>query len=423
MSFILKAKLLRALTAAAVIGIMAAGVISTRAADKSVVNVYSDGDTNITDWYANIIKPAFEKAYPQYTMNFVNARGAGEGTKSIADRALAALQTNSDPQAEVLDFDALSYPELIKAGLWQKIDETNVPNFKNVIKAGRDTEFNVAYRGSQVLIAYDSAKVKENEVPKTFADLVKWIKAHPGQFVYCRPDKGGSGGNFVARAIYEVTGKDPTLFKAGESNPDLLAQFDKAWDLLREIHPFIYDNGAYPAGNLPVLQLLANGSVSMASAWSDQSIQALAKGVLPDTVKLFQFTDLPMPGGYAHLSVPKNAKNLQGALDFVNFMLSQDMQVSVVKTIGGFPAVAWTSLPKELQVQFNSVITENVPFWPGGAYGAARNKGWYEKVATNIKPDPTNTPAPATKAATMSATMAATMNATMSATMAATAAK
>lgn len=395
---------IRLLALAALITLAAvSAAVPAQAQTKSVVNVYSDGDTNITDWMANVVKPAFEKAYPQYTMNFVNARGAGEGTKAIADRALAALQTGADPQAEVLDFDALSYPELVKAGLWQKMDGSNIPNFKNINPAGVTSDNDMPYRGSQVLIAYDSSKVPENEVPKTFADLIKWIKAHPGQFVYCRPDKGGSGGNFVVRAIYEVTGKDPTLFKAGESKAELISQFDKAWDLLREIHPFIYDNGAYPAGNNPVLQLLANGSVSMASVWSDQSLQALNKGVLPDTIKLFQFQDLPMPGGYAHLSVPKNAKNLQGALDFVNFMLTSDMQVSVVKSIGGFPAVQWNTLPQELQTQFTSVITSNVPFWPGGAYGAARNKGWYEKVATNIKPDPTATPAP-----TMAPTMAAT---------------
>ncbi len=81
------------------------------------------------------------------------------------------------------------------------------------------------------MLAYDTTKVPENEVPHTFADLIKWIKAHPGQFVYCRPDKGGSGGNFVIRAIYEVTGKDPTLFKPGEANPNLLSQYSKAWDL------------------------------------------------------------------------------------------------------------------------------------------------------------------------------------------------
>jgi putative spermidine/putrescine transport system substrate-binding protein len=356
---------------------------------KKVVNVYSDGDTNISDWFGNVIKPAFDKASASHTLNFVNVRGAGDGTKTIAERALAALKTNSDPQAEAFDYDALGDPELIKGGLWFEFDpaDAKVPNAKNLNKAGITSKYDIPYRGSQVLIAYDSAKIKEADAPKTFAALIEWVKKNPGQFTYCRPDKGGSGGNFVTRAIYEVTGKDPSKFKPGDPDPTLLADYDKAWELLRSIHDFTFEKGSYPAGNQPALQLLANGSISMVSAWSDQAIQALSKGVLPETVKLLQFEDLPMPGGYAHLSVPKNAANLDGALEFVNFMLSSEIQVGVVKSIGGFPAVDWKTLPTELQQQFNSVITTNVPSWPGGKWGAERNKGWYEKVATNIKPE------------------------------------
>ena len=33
------------------------------ATEKYVVNVYTDGDTNISDWLANKVGPAFEKAY------------------------------------------------------------------------------------------------------------------------------------------------------------------------------------------------------------------------------------------------------------------------------------------------------------------------------------------------------------------------
>ncbi|HEU5090693.1 MAG TPA: hypothetical protein VFT99_24735, partial [Roseiflexaceae bacterium] len=102
---------------------------------------------------------------------------------------------------------------------------------------------------------------------------------------------------------------------------------------------------------------------------------------------LTQLTDLPMPGGYQNLMIPKNAANLQGAKDFLNFMLSTEMQSSVIKDIGGFPAVNLETLPPELQQQFTGVITKTVPSWPGGEYGTALAKMWYEQVATNIDPD------------------------------------
>src|SRR5262249_28445466 len=145
------------------------------------------------------------------------------------------------------------------------------------------------------------------------------------------------------------------------------------------------DNGSYPAGNTASLQLLANESVSMISAWSDQAIQGITLGTLPPSTKLVQFTDLPFPGGYAYGSIPKNAAHLEGALALANFILSDEIQASVVQTIGGFPAVSWDRLPKEMRQQFNSVITDNVPSWPGGKYDDDKNKGWYENVATNIQ--------------------------------------
>jgi putative spermidine/putrescine transport system substrate-binding protein len=383
----------RAVIALAVIALIAA-TTNVGKAQQAVINFYSDSDTNITDWYSNVIVPAFEKQFPQYKVNVVSTKGVPGGVRSIAERALAAKETGADPQAEVLEFNPVGARDLVEKGVFLKIDETNVPNTKNVIASARLTEFGTAYRGSQVLLAYDSAKIKAEDVPTTFAELIEWTKANPGQFIYCRPDKGGSGGNFVVRAIYEVTGKDPSKFKPGESDAALLAEYPKAWELLREMHPNVYGGGDYPAGNTPVLQLLANGTVSMISAWSDQALQALSNGSLPETVKLAQFTDLAMPGGYAFVAIPANAANLEGAQTFVNFLLSTEMQVSTVETIGGFPAVEWATLPEALQTQYTSVIPSSVPSWPGGAYGAEMVKGWYENVATNIQRDPTATPAP-----------------------------
>ena len=352
---------------------------------SGVINFWTSADTNITDWISNKVAPAFQKVCPQYSLKQTIVRGVGGEMTDVTGRVLAAMQSGADPQAEIFDDDPNGRADMVKAGLYQKLDATNVPNAKNIIKPAALGDYALAYRGSQVLLAYDSTKVKDSEVPHTYAELITWIKAHPGQFVYNRPDKGGSGNYFVVRSIYEVTGKDPTIFKPGDPDPAVLAKFPQAWDLLRSIHTSIYQNGSYPASNNAVLTLLANGSVSMATVWSDQSLQALAKGALPPTIKLTQFTDLPLPGGYAPFSIPKNAKNMQGALDFLNFMLTQDEQVSVVKDIGGFPAVPWDQLPKDLQTQFTSVIATQVPFWPGGKWDVEKNKGWYDNVATNIK--------------------------------------
>jgi putative spermidine/putrescine transport system substrate-binding protein len=363
-------------------------VAGVRAQDKpTVLDVYIGGDTNISDWWAQTIVPAFIKKYPQYQIQISLTRAAG-GNDRIAERAMAAMQTGADPQVDYFEeYETFEHPDQEKAGVFLELNAQNVPNLKNVPEKAFRGKFSMPYRFSQVLLAYNSDKVKESEVPKTFADVIAWIKAHPGQFVYCRPDKGGSGGNFVTRAIYEVNGKDPSLFKPDNyDEAKVTAMYEKAWALLRELHPSIYDNGSYPAGNIPVLQLLGNESVSMISAWSDQSIQAIENGTLPATTKLVQLQDLPFPGGYAYASIPKNAKHQEGALLLANFVLSEEVQTSVLKAIGGFPAISWDLLPKELKEKYAAVITDNVPEWPGGKFSELRNSGWYANVATNIDP-------------------------------------
>jgi putative spermidine/putrescine transport system substrate-binding protein len=188
----------------------------------------------------------------------------------------------------------------------------------------------------------------------------------------------------VTRAIFEVTGRDPSIFIPGTEDQELIGQFPAAWELLGSIHDAIYENGSYPAGNTPVLELLANGSVSMITAWSDQGLQAYNLGILPESIRFAQLQDLPFTGGYTYASIPSNASNLEGALTLANFLLEVEIQELIVREIGGFPAIAWDMLPDELQTQYTSVITDTVPTWPGGAYTAAMVEGWYNNVATNI---------------------------------------
>jgi len=374
--------------------VLVLGFAVARAQDVTTLNVYADADTNITDWLSNIVAPGFEAANPQYKLNVVIARDAN--WDAVIARTLAAKETGSDPQVDVFEgMDPAGFTkETVDAGLWATYSKDNIPNYDTLNPAINIIPYGLPYRGSQVLIAYDSTKVPENEVPKTFPELLEWVKAHPGQFVYCRPDKGGSGGNFVIRAIYEANGNDPSLFTADNYTEELANKLlPPAWKLLGDINSSIYENGSYPAGNLPTLQLLANGSVSMITAWSDQSLQALQNGTLPDTVKLTQLTDLPMSGGYVYTAIPVNATHMDGAMAFANYYVSLENQQSVVKDIGGFPTIKKELLPQDLQDLLSAALSDKAPpIWPGGKWSDARTAGWYKNVATTLPA--TETPVP-----------------------------
>src|SRR5215831_3611757 len=112
---------------------MGFNAVAVRAQNNvTTLNVFIDGDTNISDWWLKTIIPAFTKKFPQYNVIVSITRGAGTN-QLIAQRALAALQTGADPQVDYFEeFEPYNYPDMQKAGLFVKIDEKNVPNIKNV---------------------------------------------------------------------------------------------------------------------------------------------------------------------------------------------------------------------------------------------------------------------------------------------------
>ncbi|MCO5732955.1 extracellular solute-binding protein [Rhizobium sp. SSA_523] len=354
-------------------------------ADDKTIQVYSGSDNNIIDFWNNTIIPAFKTAHPDLTVKLIDA-GDDSGLRAIADRALAALKGKTDPQADMFEsFDARLPAGGVEAGLWVAFSAENVPSYGKVNRAAVDMPQQLPYRGSQVLLAYDKTKLDPKDAPKSWVQLVAWIQNNPGQFIYNRPDKGGSGGNFVRRAIHEVNGRDPSKFTLSNFSADYAEKtLMPAWAALKDLAPNLYEKGAYTSGNTQSIQLLSQGVVTMVPVWSDQVLQAMAQGVLPDTTGLVQLTDLALCGGFSRLTVFSNGANKVAALKLADFLLSSEMQSAVITEIGGFPGVSWDHIPAELRETYKDVVPTSIPTFPGGDWNAAINDGWYRNVATGL---------------------------------------
>lgn len=343
----------------------------------------SSSDTTIQEFFANFVRPKFEAENPGITLNIVSA---GNDLDTIAGRALAALKTGSDPHADIFDEYNPRFPDgAIEAGLWVDFSKANLANYGKINPITQDIAYDLPYRGSQVVLAYDTTKLKQSDAPTDWATLVAWIKANPGQFVYCRPDKGGSGNYFIQRAIYQANGLDPTKFTVENYSPELAQKLlPPAWDLLNNLAPYLFGKGAYTSGNTQSLTLLSQGAVSMISAWSDQLLSYIKQGVLPDTTGLLQLQDLAIPGGYAQMVVFNNGANRDAALKLCDFLLTPEIQASIINELGGFPAIKWEYLPTELQKKFAQVISSSMPHFPDGPWDDAVVDGWYRNVAPGV---------------------------------------
>ncbi len=357
-------------------------------AEPNRIDWYTSSDQNIMDFWTNVVKPRYEAANPGLTLNLVDG-GDNAGLQAIAERAIAAMQTNTDPQADFFEgFDARQPVGALDAGLWTNFADAGLSNYSKVNPLALDIPQNLPYRGSQVLLAFDTTKLSQEDAPRTWDDLVAWIKANPGQFIYNRPNKGGSGGNFVRRAIFAVNGNDPSLFTVENYTPEAGEQrLNPAWEVLNDLAPSLFDGGAYTSGNTQSIQLLSQSAVTMIPAWSDQALQAIQQGVLPETTGLVQLTDLGLPGGFTRITIPTNAANHEAAMKLADFVLSEEIQSAVLTELGGFPGVSWDYVSAELRERFAALIPNSIPTFPGGDWEKAINEGWYRSVAPNIDPN------------------------------------
>jgi putative spermidine/putrescine transport system substrate-binding protein len=348
------------------------------------IDWYTSSDQNIIDFWTNVVKPKFEAANSGVTINLVDG-GDSAGVQAIAERAMAALGSSNDPQADMAEgFDTRLPKGGIEKGLWVDFSKAGLSNYSKINPLAFDVPTSLPYRGSQVLLAYDTTKLPADKAPKTWADLVAWIKANPGQFIYNRPDKGGSGGNFVRRAIWEVNGRDPSKFTVDNFGQFGATALPPAWDLLKDLAPSMMDQGAYTSGNTQSIQLLSQGAVTMVPAWSDQALQAIKTGVLPETTGLVQLTDLALAGGFTKIGVFSNGLNKDLALKLSDFVLSEEIQSAVITELGGFPGVSWDNVSKELREKYKDVIPASIPVFPGGDWEKNINDGWYRNVAPNV---------------------------------------
>ena len=360
-----------------------AATTAAQASGPVTINHYISGDVNIRDLWAKTLIPAYQKTNPSVTIS-VTFSEHGSGDSTTYDRIAAAKQAGKPSGVDTWETGSYLL-EGGQAGLIQKVTPTEIPNLAKVPPAviGQYSNFGVPYRGSSVVLAYNSTDVASP--PTTLDDLLKWIKANPGKFTYNPPDTGGSGGAFVTRVLMGgIPEADLNLFQTGYDQAKE-SEWDKGWATLKDLNASIYNHGFYPKGNVPVLQTLGKGSISVAPVWSDQGMQYLNQKLLPPEVKLLQI-DPPFSGGGAFIGVVADSQHKPAVYDWLNWVLTPEPQQLIINTIQGYPGLDWKYMPEAVRQKFAS-IAKNFSFGFSAKFSNDMNQQWYEKVA--------GTPAPA----------------------------
>jgi putative spermidine/putrescine transport system substrate-binding protein len=193
------------------------------------------------------------------------------------------------------------------------------------------------WSGSQFQFIYDSARMGEADLPRSYVELGAWIKAHPGRFTYIAPSGGAfQGTRFVKQALYEISGGYEQFL--GAWNQTLFDRKAPAlWDILNSWEPYLWRQGSsYPASENELHQLFANGevdfTVTLATAGAGPSITS---GLLPPSARAFVFKKY-MIGDYNYVAIPVNAANKAAALVLADLILRPDRQAVQILPENGF---------------------------------------------------------------------------------------
>jgi len=322
--------------AASALGFAGAAEAKTAKPVNKTIHVFLSADTNIQVLWEQKLVPAFVAANPGYKVDVVLDLHGAHDAQTTA-KITAASITKKDPGYDVIDGGFVT--NLGDSALLVNPTSKLIPNLKDVPSTLIDQGHGggIPYRGSSVLLAYNSTKV--TAAPKTFDDLITWIKANPGKFTYNTPASGGSGKSFVTAAVDKFTSAADRTKMTNDYVPELESDWSQGFALLASLNPYVYQKGVYPTGNAAILNLLASGEISMAPVWSDQFNTGLDNGTIPNTIKTTQISGPSMTGGAAFIGIPKASPRQAAAEKLVNFVLSPAGQEIIATQMNGYPVI------------------------------------------------------------------------------------
>lgn len=187
------------------------------------------------------------------------------------------------------------------------------------------------FHRNQTGILYDPDRVKDP--PQTWTELVAWINAHPMEFGFCDPSKGGSGQSFVHTAIGALAGGLDKYKGDKELVPAKVANWDLVWKWFNDNK----DKMTITVSNNDSIIRMNGGEISMTVAWDDNVKDMISKGNLFKRAKMY-IPKMGLAGGGDTLGVLKNAPHKAAALVWINFIQSKEQQLKKFQMVGAYPA-------------------------------------------------------------------------------------
>ena len=309
---------------------------------KKDLTVWTAGSDNVRQMFEILVDDFNTNSEYAGTYKATNSHMlSGTGGATYPDSLVAAFKSGQkNSNYDVCEINADDWSKVLSQvnveDMFIKLDASKLPNCAGIVaEQAQATEYIQAYRGTTVLLAYNSDKV--TDVPETIDELLAWIKANPGRFAYNVPGTGGAADAFCRTLVYNFLPEE-----AATSDDEKWAEeWDEGFALLKDIHSSMYKSGGsivYPNKNQGALDLLAQGEIDMCPMWADMVLSQRAAGTVPANIKLASVTPAFTGSVCGHI-IPTFGSNIEGAYAWINYMASEDAQKLLVQHMAAIPLI------------------------------------------------------------------------------------
>lgn len=312
------------------------------AAKGQTVNWYMWGGSDSINAYVDTFYGTALKERYDITLNRVPVADAADYVNQVLSEKEAGVEEGA---VDLMWINGENFYTLKQADMLYKDWAQVIPNAKFVnwdnpainLDFGRPVDnMESPWSSAQFQFVYDSARMSEDELPRSYADLKEWACTNPGRFTYVAPGPGGFlGTRFAKGALYELSGDAQQWLSFDQA---LWDQHSPAlWDYLNELKPCLWRNGeTYPKDEPELVTLFANNEVDLSMT---QDITGAGRwindGLMPETARAFVF-DNYMIGDFNYVAIPANSPHKAAALVLANLLLEPEFQAAQILPENGF---------------------------------------------------------------------------------------
>lgn len=270
------------------------------------------------DKYIQAVIEPFQEEYPNVTVNYYTTGGSSN--------MLGALRSQkSDPQTDVVIFDASTSLIGNQEGLLAPLSEEDVPNIADLVDQAIVQEgYGTAVTLDNLVIVYDTETVQ----PAPTSLEVLWDEKYAGRI--------------GISAIPNIQGIALTAMTSAMVGEDYTKSIDQAVERLAELAPAVQTFDPTPDGYTMVL----NGSLDFATGWNAraqfyaQDSDGALGVMLPEEGSVLQINTINLVEG---------AKNPEAAKAFINYALSPEAQTAFTEALYYAPVNAKAEISAETE--------------------------------------------------------------------------